>query len=182
MWNHDLAIPLCSIVGHESLSVATSCGTMLNHPFKATQFDRSATMRGSTQLCVALDNKPGELARLCGALRAGGVTVAALFVSEDADCCWVNFVCDDSAAAERMLEGKNYRFISERVLTITVDHHTTTALERLAIRLADAGININYVYGSTSADAPFTLVLKVDDHDAAMSVLANGSIPTGTRG
>lgn len=139
-------------------------------------------MRESTQLCVALDNKPGELARLCGALRAGGVTVAALFVSEDADCCWVNFVCDDSAAAERMLEGKNYRFISERVLTITVDHHTTTALERLAIRLADAGININYVYGSTSADAPFTLVLKVDDHDAAMSVLANGSIPTGTRG
>ena len=46
-------------------------------------------MSQATQFCVGLENKPGVLASLCAAIQRADVKIAALFVSDDEDFCWV---------------------------------------------------------------------------------------------
>ena len=76
------------------------------------------TISTGTQFCVGLENKPGMLAGLCGALRQAEVNIEAIFVSDDEESCWVNFLADRADAAERTLKERGYNFFSERVLRL----------------------------------------------------------------
>lgn len=128
-------------------------------------------MDEAIQFCVGLEHKPGMLAKLCGDLGGAGVNVSAIFVSNDQDSAWVNLVCAPPADAERALVEAGYRFFTEKVLTIEGEDRKGE-LERVAKRLADAGINITYVYGSGIGGGKFTLVINVDDFDEAAKALA----------
>ena len=129
-------------------------------------------MTETTQFCVGLDNKPGQLARLCGILRNAQVNVDALCISDDDDCVWVNLVLSPVETAERVLLENEYRFLTEKVLTLEVDNHPGE-LERITKKLAEAEVNISYVYGAGAKGAPCELILKVDDAARAREVLGN---------
>ena len=130
-------------------------------------------MTEATQFCVALENKPGTLAALCHVLRRADVDVQALFVSNDEEFCWVNMVAVPTAAVERMLCDGGYHYFTEKVLTVRTQNRPG-ALEAVAGRLAEKGVNINYVYGSSMDASEFTLVLNVNDHEAAAETLGAG--------
>jgi hypothetical protein len=123
----------------------------------------------ATQFCIAMKNKPGVLGALCASLRAAGVNVDALYVAGDDDCCWVNFVAGPVRQATETLAAEGHNFFTERVLVLRVPDEPG-ALERVSLRLAEADININYVYGSCTGGA-CTLVLNVDEVDQAAKVL-----------
>lgn len=127
-------------------------------------------MTEATQFCVALENKPGTLAALCGVLRKASVDVQAIFVSNDDEFCWVNLVISSTEAAERLLCEGGYHFFTEKVLTIRTENRPR-ALETVAAQLSENGVNINYVYGSSMDASEFTLVLSVSDHDAVAKSL-----------
>jgi hypothetical protein len=127
-------------------------------------------MAKATQFCVGLENKPGKLARLCATLREAGVKIEALFVSDDEGCTWVNLLVDGNEAAEKALKAADYHFFTEQVLKVLAADGPGR-LEQIAASLAEADVNINYVYGSCSENAPFTLVLHVSDRDKAAEVL-----------
>ena len=115
-----------------------------------------------TEFCIGLDNKPGTLAKLCGALRRAKVNIDAVSVSENAECCWVRMVASPAAAAKKTLAKRRYHFCVQPVLTLQA-HNRPGELERVASRLAKAGVNINYVYGSNAKGVPSTLVMSVSD-------------------
>ncbi|MBU0719196.1 MAG: amino acid-binding protein, partial [Planctomycetes bacterium] len=104
-------------------------------------------MNETTQICVGLDNKPGELARLCRVLRDAAVNIEALCVTDDADCVWVNIVTNPADVAERVLSEGGYRFFTEKVLVLKIANQPGE-LEGVAAKLAEAKVNINYVYGA----------------------------------
>ena len=123
-----------------------------------------------TQFCIGLDNKPGALARLCSALRQAGVNVDALYISGDEDCCWVNFVANPVAKANEVLVKEGHNYFTERVLVIRVGDEPGE-LERVSARLAEAGININYIYGSCT-NGSCTLVLNAEEQERASEILS----------
>jgi len=125
-----------------------------------------------TQFCVGLANRPGMLAQLCAALRGAGVNIDALFVSNDDEGCWVNLIVAPEADADRVLRQAGYHFFTERVLALMVEDRPGV-LERIASRFAEAGININYVYGSGAQMPGFMLVLNVDDIARAASAVSD---------
>ncbi len=127
-------------------------------------------MGQATQFCVGMEDKPGMLAKLCGTLRAAGVNIEALFATNDADGCWVNMVASPVFEAERTLAAGGYHFFKEKVLTLQGTSRPGE-LERVASRLAEAGVNINYVYGAGSQGSLFTAVLSVSDLKRAEEVL-----------
>ncbi len=126
-------------------------------------------MPEATQFCVGLDNKPGVLAKLCGTLRRAKVNIDALFVSDDEECCWVNLVANPTSAADDALKKEGYHFFVERVLTLQGENKPGE-LERVATKLADAEINVNYIYGSGVTGAWFVVVLHVSDVDRAVKL------------
>ena len=116
----------------------------------------------ATQLCVGLDNQPGMLARLCGALKRAKVNIDAVSVADSADCCWVRLVASPAAAAKTALTRGHFNFCTQRVLRLKVANRPGE-LERIAARLAKAGVNIHYVYGSNADGPTSVLVLGVSE-------------------
>ncbi len=125
-----------------------------------------------TQFCVGLDNKPGELTRFCAALRTKNVNIEALFVSSDdeEDCAWLNFVATPPEPAEQALIDGGYKYFTEPVLAVPADNRPGE-IEQIAGKLAEAGVNISYVYGSSRSGTKSTLVLSADDMAAAAKAL-----------
>lgn len=132
-------------------------------------------MPEATQICVGLDNKPGMFAKLCAALHSVEANVAALFVSHAGQSCWVYLVVEPSHIAESALREAGYSFFTESVLTVRIGGGSDS-LEQMARTLADHGINISYVYGSTGHSDGCTLVLKVDDQARAAEVLQGAQV------
>ena len=119
-----------------------------------------------TQFCVGLEHKPGAPAKLCEVLRQANVNIEALCVSDDEDCCWVNLICSPTEAADRVLAEGGVRYLTERVLMLNI-RNEPGALEKVSATLANANININYIYGAGMRGSPGILVLNVDDPDRA---------------
>lgn len=128
-------------------------------------------MPTATQFCIGLENKPGVLAKLCGVLAQAEVNVDAVFVAHEEECSWVNLVANPTDVADRVLGEREYNYYTEQVLILRVDNHSGE-LERIASTLADAGVNINYVYGGCVDDA-CTVVLSVSDLTAAAKALGD---------
>ncbi len=126
----------------------------------------------ATQFCVCLENKPGTFARLCAVLARGQVNVEAVFVSQgDADgFCWVNFVATPSTQVDQVLLEAAYHFVPEKVLALPLENRPGE-LERIADRMAEAGVNINYVYGGGYTGSKFLAVLSVDNLEQAVGAL-----------
>jgi hypothetical protein len=127
-------------------------------------------MPKATQVCIALDNKPGTLARLCGVLKRAKVNIEAISVADNAECCWVRLVPEPAAAAKAALKKAGFHFCAEPVLTVNVANRPGE-LERLAGQLAQAGVNINYVYGSNGEGDWSTLVVSTADLGRAAQAL-----------
>jgi len=124
------------------------------------------------QFCVGIENKPGMLTRLCDVLSRAGVNIVAIFVTYEADTSWVNFVATPVDTAMNVLEEHKYKFFTEPVLSIRCENRPGE-IQRIAGKLADKGVNINYVYGSGAEGVPSTIVLSVEDLEVAARALAD---------
>ncbi|HNQ22078.1 MAG TPA: ACT domain-containing protein [Phycisphaerae bacterium] len=127
-------------------------------------------MPKTTQFCVSLDNKPGALARLCTSLKKAKVNIEAIALSDNGECGWVRLVVKPIAAAKTALEHDAYHFLSQHVLVLEPPPRPGV-LAQITGTLAKAGVNINYVYGSSSEEAAGILVLSVTDVDRAAEAL-----------
>ncbi len=129
-------------------------------------------MPKAVQFTVALDNTAGTLARLCARLRKAGVNLQAVSVSDNTDCGWIRLLATPSEKARRALARGGYTVCAQQVLTVAAANRPGE-LERIANRLARAGINVNYVYGSTPPGSDSTLVFGVDNVGKAAKALGS---------
>ncbi|HUU92090.1 MAG TPA: ACT domain-containing protein [Phycisphaerae bacterium] len=128
-------------------------------------------MEKATQLSIAMGNVPGQLGRLCRVLAQAGVNVRGISISDAADLSVVRLLASDPAAAENALREAGIWFTAHDVLVVELDHRPG-ALEGVAMRLGEAGINVHYVYGAADgAEGKAVLVLSVSDVDLARQTL-----------
>lgn len=124
------------------------------------------------QFTVCLENKPGQLARLCKALARAKVNILAISVVDSVDSGLVRFVAESAAAARKALAKAKINATTRDVLVVTLANEPG-GLAEAAGRLAAAGVNIDYVYASTMRQCEEALcVFAVDDNDKAAKVLA----------
>lgn len=128
-------------------------------------------MAKATQFCIGLDNKPGMLAKVCGALKRAKVNIEAISVADTVDCCWVRMVATPTAMAKAALTKGRFNFCTHPVLKVKVANRPGE-LERIASRLSKANVNINYVYGGNAEGPTSTLFLSVSDVVRAAKILA----------
>lgn len=123
------------------------------------------------QISVFLENVPGRLATLCNTLEASGINLRAMTTSEGSDYGVVRMLVDDVAAAEDVLREANLPFSTVDVLAVEVSDQPG-ALGKVAVQLADAGINVEYAYAAAgSASGSALCVVKVADPAAAAEQL-----------
>ena len=99
------------------------------------------------QLTVFLENKPGQLAKVCKALSKAKVNIIAISVVDSSDTGAVRLLADNSLNARKALSKLKLLIHSKDVVVVTLPNEPG-ALAKTAEKLYRAGINIDYAYGS----------------------------------
>jgi len=128
-------------------------------------------MEPATQLAVFLSNRPGALARVCDALAKADVNIHALATSDTVDHSVVRMVVSDPTRALMLLGEAGVLALENDVLMIESDNHPGT-LARIAERLSQAEVNIEYTYMAATINADKGLmILRPNDVEKALRAL-----------
>ena len=125
----------------------------------------------ATQLAVFLANRPGALARVCEALANANINIHALATSDTVDHTVVRMVVSDPTKALMLLGEAGVLALETEVLTIETMSQPGV-LAKIAERLAEAEINIEYAYlaGGRGTEKGL-IILRPSDVEKARRVL-----------
>jgi len=125
----------------------------------------------ATQLAVFLANRPGALARVCDELAKAKINIHALATSDTIDHSVVRMVVSDPTKALMLLGEAGVLALESDVLMIETENEPGV-LARIADRLADAKVNIEYAYlAGSSQVAKGLIVLRLSDIEKGRSAL-----------
>jgi hypothetical protein len=125
----------------------------------------------ATQLAVFLANRPGALARVCEALAQAEINIQALATSDTVDHTVVRMVVSDPTKALMLLGEAGVLALETEVLTIETASEPGV-LAKIAERLAEANLNIEYAYLAAGRRAGEGLIiLRPSDVEKARRVL-----------
>lgn len=100
------------------------------------------------QFTLYLENKPGELSRVAKSLSVGKVNIEGISVSAGVDVALVQLIADNASAAKRSLAKIDVPYTVQDVAVVPL-RNEPGSLEMVVSKLADAGVNIDYVYATT---------------------------------
>jgi hypothetical protein len=115
----------------------------------------------ATDLSVALDNRPGELARLGEATGGAGINIEGVCgVATGGGTATIHILVEDVAATRSALENAGLEVSDEHDVLVVDVEDRPGAMSEVARNLADAGVNIELAYTTFGG---VRLVLGVDD-------------------
>lgn len=128
-------------------------------------------MQIAKQLAIFLDNRPGTLARVCDALSEAKISIYAITTSDTVDHSVIRMVVSDKDKAIMVFEEHGTLVVEDDVLMLEGDNKPGS-LARLAHKLADSGVNIEYCYSATSPNAKKGLmIMRTSNAQKALKVL-----------
>jgi hypothetical protein len=123
------------------------------------------------QISIPMRNEAGALCRLCGTLARAEVNIMGLSIEDCTDEGFVRLIVDEPKKAQKILDASKIAHREQEVILLELENEPG-ALQRISARLADAGINIQYAYGTADLHGRGgALVLRVTDADKAAAVL-----------
>ncbi len=123
------------------------------------------------QLTVYLENKPGQLAKLCKAIADSKVNILAISIVDTADTGAIRIVVNNVAKATAALKKLSLLIHIRDVLTINCANKPGILAE-VTGKLSRANINIEYAYGSVHENAKEAMcVFSVPDPQKADKIL-----------
>ncbi len=103
-------------------------------------------MPAAKEFTIHMDDRPGTLGKLCRALGDRGVTIVAFQAfPHGKDKSTLRLVTDNPRMTKTVLESENTAH-TETEVALTNLPHRAGSLGRVATKLGEAKININYTY------------------------------------
>ena len=119
-----------------------------------------------TQLLIEAEHKPGTLAHICSELAAKAVNITAIMAAPE-EPGGLRLVANPLATARKVLDSMRVAYRQEEAIALRITDRPG-ALGKVTRKLADAGVNILYAYGSiVKGEQRALIVLGVSDVDKA---------------
>lgn len=135
-------------------------------------------MPTSKEFVILLEDRPGTLGKICRSLADRGVSILAFQSLPLGGRSLTRLFVDNPANARDVLNSERVQFSEEEVAHVKTANKAGE-LGRLAARLGDANININYAYcGMEASNAPL-VVFGVADATKAASILDQAAAAAG---
>ena len=123
------------------------------------------------QLSIFVQNKSGKLAASLAVLRDNGIDVRALTIADTPDFGILRLLVDDAAKAEAVLSANGFLVQGTDVVVVPVLDERG-GLAALLEPMAEAGVNIEYMYSLIARDAKDAyMVFRVTDSAAFLAML-----------
>ncbi len=127
-------------------------------------------MTRGIQLSLALENKPGQMAKVAAALARAKVNIEAISVVDSAEVGIVRLVTSSNAKARAALKKAGLNVVQTPVIIANLPNEPG-ALAKATRKLAAAKVNVEYIYGSAARKGqPSTIVIGVSDIKRAAKV------------
>jgi hypothetical protein len=129
-----------------------------------------ATGKKVKQLSFTLPTRAGLLADVTSALANAKVNITAICAYEMAKNAYFMLTTDSAAKARKCLAFLRIGLEEEDVVVVKMPNKVGE-LQKVAKRIADAGINIDYMYGTAAAGRSSTCVFKTSDDKKAIGAI-----------
>jgi|SRR5215469_4972069 len=124
------------------------------------------------QLTVTIQNRPGTLASVAGALGRAKINILAFLTTTSGAEGYLHIVVDDVNKAKNTLEEGRFSYAEQEVLYVELPN-SAGALGRLSAKLAAKNLNITSAYATTvKASRKACVVLSLANLDEAARVLS----------
>lgn len=97
------------------------------------------------EFAIQMEDRPGTLGKFCRALAERGVNILAFHSHPHEGKSLVRIVVDNAGAARTLLNSERTQFTEHEVAQVKLAHRSGE-LARVASKLGEANININYAY------------------------------------
>ena len=125
------------------------------------------------QLTVFVQNKKGTIVEVTDILAKNNINMRALSIAETGDFGILRLIVNDEAVAESVLREQGYLIKTVDVVGVKISDEPGRLASALDV-LDKAGINLEYLYAFMARTEKHAyVVLRVEDNEAAESVLAN---------
>lgn len=123
------------------------------------------------QLTVFVENTQGSLVNITDTLAQNGVNLRALSIADTKDFGLLRLIVSDNDAAETALKEKDYLLKITEVVGVKIGDQPGKLSKALAV-LADAGVNVEYLYAFMARTEKHAyVVLRPTDNAAAEAAL-----------
>lgn len=122
------------------------------------------------QLSLFLQNGPGRLVKVTEILERADVNISALSIAETEEYGVLRMILSDNEAAAAALQEADFAVKLTNVNCV-VTPDVPGALNKALRLLAEADVNVSYMYGYSNAGNAY-LIMKTNNTDRAEEVLA----------
>jgi len=126
---------------------------------------------------VDMENRPGQLARLCEAMADNNINLVLSAAARGEEGTIV-FVADDESGAQTVLQDAGVSYDMRPALTIRLENQPGTGASTFR-KLADAGVNAELLLPVRVSDEFFFAVICVDNEEKARDALGAQVITAG---
>lgn len=119
---------------------------------------------------IQLTHRPGELARVAHALARAGINIKSVAGLAIKNQVVVRIIADDVEAARNAFREGNIPFEEHELATVLLENRAGE-LEEVAVKLSNAGINLEAIYVVGLDGDLVELALAVDDVKKAKKLL-----------
>ncbi len=128
----------------------------------------------SRQFSVFLENRVGALAALCKIISESSINLLAICAVDTVEEAVLRMVAEDEDGTLVALKKAGFQVVETEVLLVELDN-VPGATGRMATRLANSHVNIDYVYASSHpSGSKAYLVLRTHQMDKALEILKGG--------
>lgn len=127
-------------------------------------------------LIVETPDEVGMMAKICAAISDAGVNIKAICAYSQEGKGYFMLLTDDNSKAEQALKSAGLTASQEEAVAVELENEIGAA-KKMTQKLANAGVNLKYCYGSTGNGTVALLIFNSNDNEKALKVLT--TIPSG---
>ncbi len=124
------------------------------------------------QLSIFLENRPGTLNQALSVLKKAGINITALSLADTSEFGLLRLIVDDPDKAKAAIREAGYTSSINDVVSVELKQEVGY-LSGIIQRISEAGINVEYMYASSSSASGGSMIIKTDNLEET-SALAEG--------
>jgi len=125
---------------------------------------------GIKQVSVFVENKKGSLHEITDLLAKANIDLRSMCIADTSDYGIVRMIVSDVDGALAALKAQNITAKVVDVLAVNISHEVGS-LSKFLNAIADAGINIKYMYGLSTGDTGASIAFKTYDLEGTEKAL-----------
>ena len=123
------------------------------------------------QLSVFVENRQGRLGKILAVLQENDINILSMSLADTTEYGLFRLIVDKAELGKQKLTENGFSCIVSEVLVINLPHEPGS-LQKILQKIADAKLDVEYLYGLDTDGEKASIVVKTSDVALAASVLS----------